>query len=293
MTNILGLIGGSGIYRIPFVDIVKKYTFKSAFGKPSDSVYLLRYNSLQFYFMPRHGMNHNINPSKINYRANIDSLKHFGVTDIVSLSAVGSMKRDHEPGQFIIIDQYVDRTFQRKNSFFTGSCVAHVSMANPVSKELSDLCEYSLNQTNIKYKSKGTYLVIEGPQFSSLAESKLFFNDLNVDVIGMTNMPEAKLAREAEIRYASVGMITDYDCWNHEYQIASVDSILSIMKQNTDKVNYFLKYLLENFYTDKLIDDSTCRCLDKSIVTKISNIDKKDLRKLENILKRYIKENAK
>ena len=126
-----------------------------------------------------------------------------------------------------------------------------------------------------------------------IEQIKLFFNDLNVDVIGMTNMPEAKLAREAEIRYASVGMITDYDCWNHEYQIASVDSILSIMKQNTDKVNYFLKYLLENFYTDKLIDDSTCRCLDKSIVTKISNIDKKDLRKLENILKRYIKENAK
>tara|TARA_A100001035_G_scaffold279624_1_gene281605 strand:- start:706 stop:1584 length:879 start_codon:yes stop_codon:yes gene_type:complete len=292
MKNILGLIGGSGIYSIPFVDIVKEHTYKSAFGEPSGSVYLLRYNSLEFYFIPRHGMNHNINPSKINYRANIDSLKHFGVTDIVSLSAVGSMKREHEPGEFIIIDQYVDKTFLRKNSFFTGSCVAHVSMAYPVSKELSDLCEYSLNQTRIKFKSKGTYLAIEGPQFSSLAESKLF-KDLNVDVIGMTNMPEAKLAREAEIRYASIGMITDYDCWNHEYRIASVDSILSIMKQNTEKTNYFLKYLFENFYTDKLIDDSIFRCLDKSIVTKINNVDKKDLRKLENILKRYIKENAK
>ena len=209
-TNKLAIIGGSGLYDVEEFKDRELLDINTPWGKPSDKILKTIYNNKEVYFLPRHGRGHFISPSKINFRANIDALKQLGVTDIVSVSAVGSLKEDLPPGKFLIVDQFIDRTFARIKTFFDDEIVAHVSMAHPTSNGLMNACEYSIKKSNIDYQRNGSYVVMEGPQFSTLAESNLY-RSWEADVIGMTNMPEAKLAREAEIRYASVSMVTDFD----------------------------------------------------------------------------------
>ena len=212
-TNKLAIIGGSGLYDINEFKEREFLKLETPWGKPSDEILKIKYNDKEIFFLPRHGRGHAISPSKINFRANIDALKQLGITDIVSVSAVGSLKENLPPGMFVIVDQFIDRTFARSKSFFDDEIVAHVSMAHPTSNGLMNSCEEALKQESIEFQRGGTYVVMEGPQFSTLAESNLY-RSWNADVIGMTNMPEAKLAREAEIRYASVSMVTDFDCWH-------------------------------------------------------------------------------
>ena len=202
-TNKLAIIGGSGLYDVEEFKDRELLDINTSWGKPSDQILKTNYNNKEVYFLPRHGRGHFISPSNINFRANIDALKQLGVTDIVSVSAVGSLKEDLPPGKFVIVDQFIDRTFARTKTFFDDEIVAHVSMAHPTSNGLMNACEDAIKKSNIDYQRNGTYVVMEGPQFSTLAESNLY-RSWKADVIGMTNMPEAKLAREAEIKYASV-----------------------------------------------------------------------------------------
>ena len=219
----LGIIGGSGIYELNNIVNPKWLSINSLFGKPSDNILTGSIDGINIAFLPRHGKNHNLLPSAINYRANIDCLKSLGVTDIISLSAVGSLKNEIKPGNFVIVDQFIDRTFARSKTFFDEGIVAHVSMAKPVSEQLSKLILKSAPK-DINISLGGTYLAMEGPQFSTLAESELY-RSWNCDVIGMTNMPEAKLAREAEIAYATIAMVTDYDCWHPDHDAVTIDNI--------------------------------------------------------------------
>ena len=207
----LGIIGGSGLYKMEGFEKTKWKKISTPWGKPSDEILTAKLGKEEICFIPRHSRGHKINPTNINFRANIDAMKQLGVTDIISVSAVGSLKENLEPGKFVIVDQFIDRTFSREKTFFNEEIVAHVSMAKPTSPGLSNCCEAALNKLNIRNQKGGTYVVMEGPQFSTLAESNLY-RSWGADVIGMTNMPEAKLAREAEIRYSTVAMVTDYDC---------------------------------------------------------------------------------
>ena len=220
MKPILGIIGGSGLYSLDGLKNTKLVNIKTPFGITSSKLHVSNYKGLQLVFLPRHGLKHTIPPHKINYRANIYALKKFGVTDIISVSAVGSLKNIHKPGDFILPDQFVDRTFNRVTTFFDEDCVAHVSLAKPTSTQLSKLIIKSLPK-NMKMKRKGTYVAIEGPQFSTYAES-ILYKSWNCDVIGMTNMPEVRLAKEAEMVYASIDMVTDYDCWHKSESEVSV-----------------------------------------------------------------------
>ena len=238
--------------------------------------------------MPRHSRGHKINPSNINFRANIDALKQLGVTDILSVSAVGSLKEELEPGKFVLVDQFIDRTFARVKTFFDKEIVAHVSMAKPISPGLMKACEVVLKKINLKYQVGGTYLVMEGPQFSSLAESKLY-RSWGCDVIGMTNMPEAKLAREAEIRYASVAMVTDYDCWHEDHDDVSVDQVIKTLLSNADNARRMIVEVVKSF--EKYIDpkDPATNCLDTAIITDKSNWTEITKKQLKNIAGRVYK----
>jgi len=217
----LGIIGGSGLYKIEGFEKSKWRKISTPWGNPSDEILTAKLGKEEICFIPRHSRGHKINPSNVNFRANIDAMKQLGVTDIISVSAVGSLKESLSPGTFVIIDQFIDRTFARHKTFFDEEIVAHVSMAKPVSKSLGECCETALKKMNILYQLNGTYIVMEGPQFSTLAESKLY-RSWGADVIGMTNMPEAKLAREAEIRYCTVAMVTDYDSWHPDHDDVDV-----------------------------------------------------------------------
>ena len=228
----LGIIGGSGLYKIEGFEKTKWKKINTPWGKPSDEVLLAKFDEEDICFIPRHSRGHKINPSNINFRANIDALKQQGVTDIISVSAVGSLKENLEPGKFVIIDQFIDRTFARAKTFFDEEIVAHVSMAKPTSHGLSNCCEAALKKLNIKNQRGGTYIVMEGPQFSTLAESNLY-RTWGADVIGMTNMPEAKLAREAEIRYSTVAMVTDYDCWHSDHDEVDVSMVVQTLLKNS------------------------------------------------------------
>jgi 5'-methylthioadenosine phosphorylase len=228
---VIGIIGGSGLYQIDGLADVAWRRVESPFGAPSDEYCFGTLDGQPVVFLPRHGRGHELPPSAINFRANIDALKRCGVTDIVSLSAVGSLRDDLAPGDFVVIDQFIDRTFAREKSFFGPGCVAHVSMAHPVCGRIGDALAMAAEQAGIGVKRGGAYLVMEGPQFSTLAESELY-RSWGCDVIGMTNMPEAKLAREAEICYATVAMVTDYDCWHPGHEAVSVDMILSVLNAN-------------------------------------------------------------
>ena len=287
LKNKLAIIGGSGLYNIEGLSNVESFKIMTPWGDPSDELTKALFKSKEVIFLPRHGRGHFISPTKINFRANIDALKQLGVTDIVSISAVGSLKEDLEPGMFVIVDQFIDRTFARNKTFFDDDIVAHVSMAKPTSEGLMNACEESIKSENIKYKRGATYLVMEGPQFSTLAESNLY-RSWGADVIGMTNMPEAKLAREAEIRYASISMITDFDCWHPDHDNVDVKQIIETLSQNSSNAKKVVKNLIMDF--EKFIDaqDPTNNCLDFAIITAPEKRSKKTKDKLKNVAGRVL-----
>ena len=286
MKPILGIIGGSGLYSLDGLKNTEQVDIKTPFGITSSKLYVSNYKELKLVFLPRHGLKHTIPPHKINYRANIYALKKFGVTDIISVSAVGSLKSIHKPGDFILPDQFVDRTFNRVTTFFDEDCVAHVSLAKPTSSQLSKLILKSLPK-HMKIKRKGTYVAIEGPQFSTYAESMLY-KSWNCDIIGMTNMPEVRLAREAEMGYVSIGMVTDYDCWHRNHDAVTVDQVIKIMHKNTNNVKTLLLSMLGNLCKIKKWDwnDKIYSCLNEAVITSKDSISSKTMKKLKPILKR-------
>ncbi len=288
MTNKLGIIGGSGLYDIEEFKHREFIDCNTPWGKPSDKILKTYYNDREVYFLPRHGKGHFISPSKINFRANIDALKKQGITDLVSISAVGSLKEDLTPGKFVIIDQFIDRTFARNKTFFDDEIVAHVSMAHPTSNGLMNACEEAVIKAKIDYQRGGTYLVMEGPQFSSLAESNLY-RSWQADVIGMTNMPEAKLAREAEIRYASISMVTDFDCWHPNHENVDVKKVIEVLKNNASKAKEMIKNLIINFERHIDPNDPANNCLDVAIITAPEKRTKKTKDKLNTIAGRVLK----
>ena len=237
---VIGIIGGSGIYDIEGLDRVEWKTVDSPYGAPSDQLLFAELDGQRLVFLPRHGRGHRIPPSEINFRANIDALKRAGVTEILSLSAVGSLKEELPPGTFVIVDQFIDRTFARVKSFFETGMVGHVSMADPTCRRLGGHVEAAARKLDIPVVHGGTYLVMEGPQFSTRAESELY-RSWGCDVIGMTNMPEAKLAREAEICYSSVAMVTDFDCWHPHHENVTVDAVIKVLLANADKGRSLVK----------------------------------------------------
>jgi 5'-methylthioadenosine phosphorylase len=283
----LGIIGGSGLYKMEGFDKTKWKKVKTDWGKPSDEILMAKYEGEEVCFLPRHARGHKINPTNINFRANIDAMKQLGVTDIISVSAVGSLKESLEPGKFVIIDQFIDRTFSRIKTFFDQEIVAHVSMAKPTSPGLSNCCEASLKKLNINYQRNGTYVVMEGPQFSTLAESNLY-RSWNVDVIGMTNMPEAKLAREAEIRYCTVAMVTDYDCWHPDHEEVDVSMVIQTLQQNAANAQNMIKEIIKTFKDYSVDKDPANNCLDAAIITDPKLRAKKTIKKLKYIAGRIL-----
>jgi 5'-methylthioadenosine phosphorylase len=235
----IGIIGGTGLYDLPGFEDAQWVTVESAFGEPSDQLLIGEFRGQRLVFLPRHGRGHRIPPTEINYRANIEALKRAGVTRIISFSAVGSLREDLTPGAFVIVDQYIDRTFAREKSFFGKGFVAHVSMADPVCAATGDALEKAAASSGVKMVRGGTYVVMEGPQFSTRAESELH-RCWGADLIGMTNMPEAKLAREAEICYSTVAMVTDYDCWHDEHEAVSTASVLEVLRDNVEHARSFV-----------------------------------------------------
>ena len=280
--NKLAIIGGSGLYDIEGLEKPKWNKIKTPWGNPSDQMLSFRYKGKDVIFLPRHSRGHKISPSNINFRANIDALKQLGVTDIISVSAVGSLKENLDPGTFVLVDQFIDRTFSRIKTFFDEEIVAHVSMAHPTSRGLSNACEEAIQNLKIKYQSEGTYVVMEGPQFSTLAESNLY-RSWNADVIGMTNMPEAKLAREAEIRYTTVAMVTDFDCWHPDHQNVDVQMVIKTLMKNAENAKNMIKLVIENFESKIMKNDPANNCLDTAIITSPKLMTKKTKNKLKNV----------
>ena len=285
--NKLGIIGGSGLYSMEGLEDSKWIKVDTPWGNPSDEILQAKLNGKEICFLPRHARGHKINPSNINFRANIDALKQLGVTDIISMSAVGSLKENLEPGKFVIVDQFIDRTFARVKTFFDQEIVAHVSMAKPTSPGLMQTCEKVLKKLNISFQKGGTYLVMEGPQFSSLAESNLY-RSWGADVIGMTNMPEAKLAREAEIRYATVAMVTDFDCWHPDHEDVSVEQVVKTLLGNAEKAKKVVAELLLSFEADIDEKDPANKCLDVAIITDKKAWTKETLNNLSTIAGRVL-----
>ncbi len=264
---LLGVIGGSGVYEIDGLINQRWQKVSSPFGEASDELLFGELNGQSMVFLPRHGRGHRIPPSAINYRANIDALKRVGVTDLISVSAVGSLREDLKPGMFVIVDQFIDRTFAREKSFFGTGLVAHVSMAHPVCRRLGEHLAAAMREAGIVTAATGTYLVMEGPQFSTLAESQLY-RSWNCDVIGMTNMPEAKLAREAELCYASVAMVTDFDCWHPDHDAVNVEAIVKVLLENADKARNMVRAVAPRLYLDVLAGSCVCRrALDHALIT--------------------------
>lgn len=244
--TVLGIIGGSGFYSLPGLTNARWNKISTPWGEPSDEILFAEIDGLPVRFLPRHGRGHPIAPSDINFRANIDALKRAGVTDLVSVSACGSLKEHLPPGHFVLVDQFIDRTFARVKSFFGTGLVAHVSVADPVSPLLVDALERAAVAEKVPYTRGGTYLVMEGPQFSTRAESNLY-RSWGCDVIGMTNMPEAKLAREAELCYATVAMVTDFDCWHDDHAHVDVAAVIAVMKHNTEMAQRLVGRLARDF----------------------------------------------
>ena len=278
----LGIIGGSGLYKMDGFEKTKWKKIKTAWGNPSDEILTAKLEKEEICFIPRHARGHKINPSNINFRANIDAMKQMGVTDIVSVSAVGSLKENLSPGTFVIVDQFIDRTFARVKTFFDEEIVAHVSMAKPVCESLGKCCETALKKLNISHQMHGTYIVMEGPQFSTFAESKLY-RSWGADVIGMTNMPEAKLAREAEIRYCTIAMVTDYDCWHPDHDEVDVPKVIETLTKNASNAQNMIKEVVKTFKDFSVEKDSTSNCLDTSIITDQKLRTRKTIKKLQYI----------
>ena len=283
----IGIIGGSGVYNLDGLENPNWIKVKSPWGKTSDDILTGNLNDIELAFLPRHSRNHNISPSDIPYQANIDALKRLDVTDIISVSACGSLNEKFKPGDFVLVDQYIDRTFKREKSFFGAGCVAHVSMAHPTCERLSNLLFEAGKKINLNIFKGGTYLTMEGPQFSTLAESLLYKNVWNCDVIGMTNMPEAKLAREAEICYSSLSMVTDFDCWHPDHDKVEVSDIIRVLTQNSSNAQSLIKELTINIPKERELCEYGCNtALDNAIITPSQHRDEALETKLDAILKR-------
>jgi 5'-methylthioadenosine phosphorylase len=287
--SVLGIIGGSGIYDLPGLNKLRRRRIRSPWGEPSAPLQVGEISGLEVVFLPRHDQGHRLSPSDINYRANIDVLKRAGVTDLVSLSACGSFKEELPPGTFVLIDQFVDRTHKREASFFGKGCVAHVSMAHPVSPRLRIHLAAAAEAERIDVVRSGTYVCIEGPQFSTLAES-LTYKNLDYSVIGMTNMPEAKLAREAELCYATVAMVTDFDCWHPDHDAVTVQDIIKVLGANAEKAKRLVARLARDFpRTHEPCPIGSDRALDTALITAPEARDPKLLKKLDAVAGRVLK----
>lgn len=287
--TVLGIVGGSGLYDIPGLEKAAWRHVDSPWGRPSDDILFAEIDGLPIRFLPRHGRGHKVSPTHINYRANVDALKRAGVTDLISVSACGSLKEELPPGHFVIVDQFIDRTFAREKSFFGAGCVAHVSVAEPVSPLLADALEAASREEGIPTTRGGTYLAMEGPQFSTKAESELY-RSWGCSVIGMTNMPEAKLAREAEICYATLAMVTDYDCWHDEHAHVDVASVIAIMKENTEKAQRLVLNLAKAMPKEHpACPIGSDRALDVAIITPPEARDPALLAKLEAVAGRVLR----
>lgn len=287
---VLGIIGGSGLYQLAGLEDVRYQTVETPWGSPSGQLVRGRLNGIDLVFLARHGKGHHLSPTAINYRANIHALKRAGVTDILSLSACGSMREELPPGSFVIVDQYVDRTFAREKSFFGPGCVAHVPMADPVCKRLSSMAAQAARAAGVEHVVEGgTYLAMEGPQFSTRAESRLY-RAWGMDVIGMTNMPEAKLAREAELPYASVCMVTDYDCWREADSDVDINDILKVMHANSGHAHDLIANLTRTMAASERTPDPAGigRVLDHAIITAPEHRDPELVARLSTIAGRVL-----
>ncbi len=288
-TTVLGIIGGSGLYQLAGLEDVREERVSSPFGEPSDAFVIGRLGDLKLVFLPRHGRGHRLPPAAINYRANIDALKRLGVTDILSLSACGSLREDYAPGDFVIVDQYIDRTIAREKSFFGVGCVAHVSLAEPVCGRLGGVVADALSTLAVTQHRGGTYLAMEGPQFSTKAESH-FYRSLGADVIGMTNMPEAKLAREAEMCYASVAMVTDYDCWHSEHGAVEVEHIIAVLHRNAEQAKALVRAVAGRLSAARDICSHGCdRALEMALITAPGARDPTLIAKLDAVAGRILR----
>lgn len=288
---VIGVVGGSGLYNIDGLKNTKWVKVDTPWGNPSDELLTGDYEGVKVVFLPRHGRGHKTSPTDLNYRANIDALKRAGVTDIISLSAVGSLKEELPPGHFVVVDQFIDRSFAREKSFFGPGCVAHVSMAHPVCSRLGDALEESLKALALPYTRGGTYLVMEGPQFSTLAESHLY-RSWGCSVIGMTNMPEAKLAREAEMDYATVAMVTDYDCWHEDHDAVTVDQVVKVLLGNAEKARSLVKELLPRLGAPRTACAHGCdTALTHALITPPEARDSGIVEKLSAVAGRVLKGN--
>jgi 5'-methylthioadenosine phosphorylase len=286
---ILGIIGGSGIYELPGLANVREERIDSPWGEPSGNLRIGDIDGLPVVFLPRHDKGHRLSPSDINYRANIDVLKRVGVTDLISLSACGSFCEELPPGTFVLVDQFVDRTHLRANSFFGKGCVAHVSMAHPVSPRLRIHLANAAEAEGLAVVRGGTYVCIEGPQFSTLAES-LTYKKLGYNVIGMTNLPEAKLAREAEICYATVAMVTDFDCWHPDHDAVTVQDIIKVLTANAEKAKRLVARLARDFpRTHESCPIGSDRALDTALITAPEARDPHLLKKLDAVAGRVLR----
>ncbi len=264
---VIGIIGGSGLYDIEGLEDKTWRRVETPWGAPSDDFLCGTLGGVCCVFLPRHGRGHPLPPGALNYRANIDAMKRLGVTDVLSLSAVGSLREDLPPGQFVVIDQFIDRTFAREKSFFGPGCVAHVSVAHPVCPRIGDAAEAAARTLGLHTSRGGTYLVMEGPQFSTKAESELY-RAWGCSVIGMTNMPEAKLAREAELCYATVAMVTDYDCWREGHDAVTVDAIVRVLLENADKARALVRAVVPELGKPRGPCPAGCdRALDHALIT--------------------------
>ena len=287
--RILGVIGGSGVYSMEALDEPERIELETPWGKPSDALIKGKLGGVEVVFLARHGPGHKLPPSHVNYRANIDAMKRAGVTDLVSVSACGSFREELAPGTFVIVDQFIDRTSAREKSFFGPGFVAHVSMADPVCPALADALTASCAALDINHQQGGTYICIDGPQFSSRAESHLY-RSWGCDVIGMTNMPEAKLAREAELPYASIAMVTDYDCWREHDGPVEVGLILEVLKQNTANAARLIADAAQRLGpTRKPSPSGTETVLDMAVITAPEARDPEVLKKLDAVAGRYLK----
>ena len=276
----IGIIGGSGLYQLEEFEYVTSHKLSTPWGSPSDEIIEYSFCNNKVYFLPRHHKNHSITPTRINSKANIDAFKQVGVTDVLSISAIGSLNEKLSPGTFVIIDQYIDHSDRKGETFFDDGIVVHVSMAYPTDKNLMDIAKHTLEALNINFNYGGTYLGISGPQFSTLAESNLY-RSWECDVIGMTNLPEVNLCREADLRYLSIGMVTDYDCWNDKYSKVEVNNVIDILDSNIKYSNIMLVHFLKRYFKTKLKDNLNVY---KSIVTPLNKIDKKTKYRLKNIV---------
>ena len=287
MKNCVGIIGGSGLYDLKSLQNTKWIDVTTPWGDPSDQILSGEINGLEIYFLPRHGRGHYHSPSTVPYKQNIYALKKLGVTNILSVSACGSLREDLSPGDFVLVDQFIDRTYLREKSFFGKGCVAHVSLAHPTCNNFSEIIFAIGKKINIKIQLGGTYMTMEGPQFSTLAESKLYKDNWECDVIGMTNMPEAKLAKEAEICYTSLSMVTDFDCWHPDHDSVEVSDIIDTLTNNSSKAQRIIEALPEFLKSNRDLCSLGCNnALDNAIITAPEKRDPEVMKTLDVLLQR-------